>query len=273
MAGHMEMAFSPNLINTLRTLLSPVARLTGDEMESGLGRQVQRALLVALDVGNLAIFADIVERLLPEAGISIDAVVQLIRAAAVNLRHSEFRQILTIPTSWTISHGYGALGTLALHMHGPKKVVLEISKALVRHLDDLRLLRDVVNYVPPGTSCEPNCTQRHAHTFLPSLFWMWTNSGHYEIARLLTPYVDYNLGVPTALYHFLESPDRNILDHVAFLMELGEPHRRYVCFPILNRTALQVVAKRNGKYMPSRTGAPWIRSCMDMPPCQILANR
>ncbi|KAK1762529.1 hypothetical protein QBC33DRAFT_563698 [Phialemonium atrogriseum] len=29
---------------TLRRLLSPVARLTGDEMESGLGRQVQRAL-------------------------------------------------------------------------------------------------------------------------------------------------------------------------------------------------------------------------------------
>jgi len=202
------------------------------------------AMSAAIQHGNSDILAGVIEHVLPKGGISGDDMLQLLISGASRSHLPDIQAILTIPVNWTVDLGHRALMAV-VSLAGPSQ--LEIAKELLVSLDGVALARDCVNHI--GSDCASDCKLQHLHSFSPSPFDSAVIEGHYGVAELMAPYVDHTLGRPTALFHILQSPgpgDR-VLYHIDFLAELGPENMRYICYPLYDRTVLQVVAMRNGE--------------------------
>lgn len=248
LAGHVELVYSANLLDSLPAVLSSIGKLSANDINSNVCEKIENVLTLALGVGNVNVFHSILDEIIPDQGLPMGQVTRILRMAAVNLRQPEFCRTLRIQSLWTVRDSYNLLQSLATSMEGPDPAVVDLLAVAIHHIEALGLLRDAVNYIPPGETCAPDCKQKHGHKFMRPLLWTWVNSGYYEVARLITPFVDHDLGVPSTLYYVLRYPDHKVLEHVDFLMELGEEHRRYVCYPITNATVLHITAKSSRKY-------------------------
>ncbi|KAK1759827.1 hypothetical protein QBC47DRAFT_116628 [Echria macrotheca] len=252
MACHLGMLATRDTTAVFRVLVSHLPPTTSNHLAPDYGQHVSRALGKSVVAGNLVAFNEIFDRLLPESGLPVEQVKQLLMVAAFNFRVPEFRRILTIPTQWEVGVAHDTLQAIALTMQGPKNHVFEVAEILIRHLEGIDLLPGTLNYIAPGTICEPDCSKRHSHTFKESLFTVWIRLGYHDVARLLAPHVDGDSGYPTTLWHLLQFPDAQVLDHIEFLMELGDHHMKYVAFPLTNLTPIQEACIKNENFSSPR---------------------
>ena len=229
-------------MNNLQVLLKSIGKLSDNEILV-MEDLIQRTLISALIYGNSDVLADFSTLVLPAGGLSEQNLIQLLTIACKRSHISDIEAILTIPMKWTVRSGYKAL-LGAIILDGPEQ--LQIVETLVAHFDSLGLVEGVINNSPSG--CKASCVVQHGHDFPTSLFATAIMAGHYNVAELIAPYLDHDSGYPTALYHILSSPGRNVQGHIDFLLNLGPEHRRYICYPQYNRSVLQVVAMRNGMY-------------------------
>jgi len=235
--------------DNLPILLKSIGRVSSTDFP-WVKEIVKESMAGALLCGSTDILSGIIEHIIPENGFDVQSVIDLLSAAALQSHLAEFEILTTVSTNWTVHYGHSLLSTI-ITLAGSSQY--DIAESWIQYLDKIAIAKEVVNYSPSG--CRPNCTRHSAHSFPPSLFASAVMNDCYEIAILLDPYVEHDTGFPTALYHVLSEPSPKTLDHIGFLMDLSIEHGKYVCYPIYNRTALQVVTKGNGELILFFSGA------------------
>jgi len=238
---NLDTRIATGRFDNVPVLLQSISKLSDDDFLK-VEKLLQQAMVTAIQLGNSDILSGIIEQILPSKGVSEQSVMEMLETAAQRSHLPDVQAILTIPFQWTVYQGFILLQTV-ITLAGPEQ--FSIVETLVGHMDSLGLARDIVNQNITD-DCSPDCKLHYSHYFSPSLFSAAVICGQYEIANLIAPYTDHEKGFPTALYHVLNSPSRRTLGHIEFLMNLGPEHRKYVCYPIYNRTVLQVVAKNSG---------------------------
>lgn len=223
-------------------LINSIGRLP----ETGFQRlhdQLSKVMILGALRSNTDVVSSIVECLLPRNNFDNKTLVYILTAAAFNGHEEDVKVILQIPAAWTIRDAHDILSTVVAQC--PSASQYCIVEVLLQHFDATNIAQDAVNFLPTG--CKPRCDLHSSHNYPPSLFASAILGDHYDIARLLSGYVVHDDGYPSALYHVLTRPSAKTLDHINELIALGDEFWQYVCYPIYERTALQVVAKGNGK--------------------------
>ena len=228
--------------SNLQILLDSISAFPGHDFPP-LMKLTAMAVFSAVWGSNYDILEGIVKRILPKSNVERQLHADWLRAAAMCSHLADFELLASIPTRWTAHHGHFVFDAI-LKSTGPSQY--EIAETWLAQLDNLGILKEAVNYIASG--CTPKCKQPHyTHDFAPSLFASAVLEDCQDIARLIEPHIDHDMGAPTGLFHVLNDPSTKTLHRIDFLMNLGPEHRKYVCYPIYNRTALQVVAKENGE--------------------------
>ncbi|KAF4994325.1 hypothetical protein FDECE_13157 [Fusarium decemcellulare] len=242
-----EIIFSPGFPSTLSALTWSIGRLPAHDMKSNLGETIQQTLVCAQIISNVEGFNSIVQNLLPEEGLAIDYLVPLLVLSTFDLHLAQFSRVLDIKAPWTALRGYEILQVLMDFGEVQHKVITSMLVTLVSHLDNLGLLRQVVNYVPQLPRASECCENTLNYWNSKPLFCNLIRSGNYEVARLVAPFMDHDDCTPSPMYYLLTKPGAHILEDIEFLLKLEEHHRPYICHPVYKTTALHVVTKFSGK--------------------------
>lgn len=227
----------------LDSLLGSIGEIPRIE-DTSLQERIRETMILASLNGNTDVLSRVSECLLPSVTLSNKSLVYVLTSAAVNGHLEDVKIVLSIPASWTLVDAHDILSTVVEVCPGPNQRA--IVQVLLQCFEELDIVTDVVNLVPTG--CEPNCSLHSGHSYHTSIFASAILNEHYDVATVLNDYVVHDNGYPNALYHVLNKPSAKTLEHINELItNQGDAHWAYMCYPIYNRTALQVVAKENSK--------------------------